>query len=279
MQKFAAKRERRRSLEVDDLPARHTLKQGITNFVPYEKLQGRSRTSSFEEDNKKSHAPRGVDEYTAYVPGVGAHSRNFPENNTISTDHGHDLGKRGKANTLWEPVRSRRASLDEGRSRRSSFTEGRNRESSLGEKDEPHYMWPLRGHGSRHTRTRQEEELHDLYNRLHRVLPLQDRRQYNDEEGDRYHRYIHHPGNHPHATHLPLSKSHRETASNGKAEDQSPAFNGLLHPDNIINHHHFLPHEANKQDKTLTTSHHAPVHPTGYHILGIDRHGNRQEVS
>lgn len=278
LQKFAAKRERRRSLEVDDLPARHALKPGITKFVPHEKHQGRSRASSFEEDNKKSHAPRGVDEYTAYVPGVGAHRRNFPENNTISTDHGFDL-KRGKENTLWEPVRSRRASLDEGRSRWNSYTEGRSRESSLGEKDEPHYMRPLRGHGSRQTRTRQEEELHDLYNRLQRVLPLQDKRQYNGEEGDRYHRYIHHAGNHPHATHLPLSKSHRETTSDGKAEDQSPAFSGLLHPDNIINHHHFLPHEANKQDKTRTTSHHAPAHPTGYHILGIDRHGNRQEVS
>lgn len=279
LQKFAAKRERRRSLEVDDLPARHALKQGITKSVAHARHHERSRASSFEEDNKSSHAPRGFDEYTAYVPGVGAQRRNFPENNRASTDHGHDHGQRSRGNTLGYP-KSRRASLDEGRSRWSSYTEGRSRESSLGEHDEPHYMRPLRGHGSRHNRTRQEEELHDLYNRLHKVFPPHDRRQYNGEEGDRHHRYIHHPGDHPHATHLPLSKSHRDAAANGRAEDQSPAFSGLQHPDNIINHHHFLPHEAiNKQEKTRSTSHHAPAHPAGYHILGVDRHGNRQEVS
>ena len=276
-QKFAAKRERRRSLEVDDLPARHAFKHGTTKSVNHERHHGRSRASSFEEESKNNHAPRGFDEYSAYVPGVGAHRRNFPEDNIASTDHGHNHGKGSRGNTLGNP---RRASLDEGRSRWNSHAEGRSRESSLGEHDEPHYMRSFRGHGSRHKRSRQEEELHDLYNRLQRVLPLHDRRQHNGEEGDRHHKYKHHPGDHPHATHLPLSKSHRDAASNEKTEDQSPAFSGLLHPDNIINHHHFLPHEAvNKQEKTRSTSHHVPPHPAGYHILGIDHHGNRQEVS
>ncbi|XP_078374570.1 uncharacterized protein LOC144658103 isoform X2 [Oculina patagonica] len=256
LRKFAAKRERRRSLEVDDLPTRQALKQGITKSVAHEKHHGRSRASSFEEDNKGSHVPKGFDEYTAYVPGVGPHRRNIPENKFAPTDHGHDHGQRNRGNTLGYP-RSRRASLDEGRSRWSSYTEGRSRESSLGEHDEPHYMRPLRGHVSRHNRTRQEEELHDLYNRLQKVFPLQDRRQYSGEEGDR---------------------QHRDAAANGRAEDQPPAFSGLQHPDNIINHHHFLPHEAiNKQEKTRSTSHHAPAHPAGYHILGADRHGNKQD--
>lgn len=277
LQKFAAKRERRRSLEVDNLPARHTLKQGFPKSVVHQIHHGRSRVSSFEDD-KNSHAPRGFDEYTAYVPGVGPHRRNFPENNIASTDHGHDQGKRSRGNTLGEP-RSRKNSLDEGRSRWNSYTEGRSRGSSFGEHDEPHYTRPLRGLGSRHNRTRQEEELHDLYNRLQRVFPIHDSRQYHGDEGNRYHRYTHYPGDHPHATHLPLSKSHGDATSDEKAEDQAPAFSGLQHPDNIINHHHFLPHEANKQEKPRTTSHHAPAHPAGFHVFGIDRHGNQQEVS
>lgn len=275
LQKFAAKRERRRSLEVEDFPARHMSKQAFTNSTANQRHHGRSRTSSFEEDNNKNHVPRGFDDYSAYVPGVGAHRRNVPEHSTASTDHGHDQGKHSRANTFGNSS-SRKNSIEEGRSRWSSYTENRSRESSFGEHDEPHYMRPLKGHGSRHNRTRQEEEIYDLYNRLQRVLPLHDKLQQHGEDGDRYHRYTHYHGDHPHATHLPLSKSHKDAASN---EDQAPAFSGLLHPDNIINHHHFLPHEASKQDKPRSTSHQAPAHPTGYHVLEIDRHGNRQDVS
>ena len=269
LQRFAVKRGRRRSLEVDDFSARHAIKQGFTNSTALQRNHGRSRASSFENDNE-SHTARGFDEYTAYVPGVGAHRRSFGAQYGIaaSTDHEHDHGKRGRGNAFVEP-RSRKNSLDEGRSRRSSYAEGRSRGSSYGEHDEPHYM------RSRHKRTKQEAELHDLYKRLQRVFPLHDRQQYPGEDSNRYHTYTHYPGDHPHATHPPLFKSHKDTTSN----DQDPAFHGLLHPDNVINHHHFLPHEAHRQDKPRSTSYLAPHHPTGYHVLGIDRHGNRQEVS
>ena len=267
LKRFAAKRERRRSLEIDDLSAPHTAKKNHLNPATHHRHQGRSRTCSFEEDNR-TQAPeivpvttRAFDEYAAYVPGVGAHRHTIREHNTTLTEQ----TMRSRGATLRD-TRSRQNSLDEGRSRWNSYTEGRSRDNSLGEHDEPHYMKPLKGHyGSRHNRTRQEEELHELYNRLQRVF-------HHGEDGAQY------QGEHPHATHLPLSKSRRDAHT--KADDPSPAFSGLLHPDNIINHHHFLPHEASKRDKPRT--HHAPhppPHQTAYHVMGIDRHGNRQEVS
>ena len=116
--------------------------------------------------------------------------------------------------------------------------------------------------------------MHDLYNRLHRIF---------HHGEDRAHKKGHYPGEHPHATHLPLSKSRRNSTDNSSgSEDPAPAFSGLLHPDNIINHHHFLPYEASKHNKHRATYHHAThplYHPTAYRVTGIDRQGNHQEVS
>lgn len=266
---FAAKRERRRSLEIEDLLAPHSTKKN--HFIPatHHRHHGRSRASSFEEDNKTHVSEigpvkaRAFGEYTAYVPGVGVHKRNIPEHQTALKDHHvHEQGTRSREASLSEN-RSRKNSLEEDRSRWNSYTDGRNRDNSLGEHEEPHYMRPLKGHyGSRHNRTSQEEELHSLYSRLQRAFPIS--------------------GEHPHATHLPLYKSRRDAAANAKDEDPAPAFSGLMHPDNIINHHHFLPYEADKQNKPRTTAHqapHPPPHPAAFHIMGIDRHGNRQDVS
>ena len=283
LQKLGAKNERRLGWEADNVPARHALKQGLPKFVVHQIHHGRSRASIFEDDNKNSQAPRDLDDYTSYVPGVGTHKRNLTDNNFAPTSHEHDQRKRSRENTLKES-KSRKNNLDEGPSRRRSYTpygsyiDGRIRESRFEDQGEPHYMRGPRGPGSRPNKTRQEEELYDLYNRLQKIFPVHDRRQYHGNEGDRYHRYSHYTGDHPHSTHLPLSKSHRDATSDEKAEEQAPAFSGLLHPDNIINHHHFLPHEANKQ-KSRNTSLHAPAHPTGFHVFGVDRHGHKQEVS
>ena len=251
---FATKRERRRSLQIEDLLAPHSAKKTSFSSAAHHRHHGRSRASSFEEDNKTVKA-RAFDEYTAYVPGVGVNKRNIQEYHTELKDHHvHEQDTRSRGSSFSES-RSRKTSLDEGRSRRSSYSDGRSRENSLGEHEEPHYMKPLKGHyGSRHNRTRQEEELHNLYSRLQRTFPFS--------------------GEHPH---LPLSKSRRD-----EDEDPAPAFSGLMHPDNIINHHHFLPYEADKQNKPRATTHqapHPPPHPPAIHIMGIDRHGNRQEVS
>ena len=274
LKKFGAKREGM----LDNVPARHTLRQGLPKFAVHQIHHRRSRASSFEDDNKNRHAPRGLDEYTAYVPGIGPHKRNFTDNNGAPAGHEHDHRKCSRENTLGQS-KSRKSCLEEGPSRWGSYIEGRNDESRFGDHGEPHYMRPLKGHGSRHNKTRQEEELYDLYNRLKRIFSVHDRRQYHGNERDHYHRYTHHPGDHPHSTHLPLSKSHRDATYDEKTEYQAPAFSGLLHPDNIINHHHFLPHEANKRDKPRsTTLLHAPVHSAGSHVSGVDHHEHRQEV-
>ena len=111
------------------------------------------------------------------------------------------------------------------------------------------------------------------------MFPVHDRHEYHDEDSNWYHRYTHLPENLPHTTHSPLFTPHSAAASNEGAAHQNPAFNGLLHPDNIVNHHHFLPHEANKQEKPARSSQHAPHHVHGYRVHGFDRNGNRQEVS
>ena len=268
LQRFAVRREGRGSWENGHVAARHA----------HHIHHGRSRASSFENHNKNSHAPRVLDEYTAYVPGVGPHKRNFTSNMLASTGHRHDHRKHSRENSLNESI-SRKSCLDEGSSPWNSYTEAHSGESRFGDHAEPHYMRPLRSHGSRHYKTRQEEELYDLYHRLHRIFPVHYRRQSHGNEGDRYHRYSHHPGDISHSTHLPLSKSHRDVTPNGEAEDPDPAFSGLLHPDNIINHHHFLPYEANKQEKCPSNSLYAPAQPAGFHVLGVDRHGHREEVS
>ena len=286
LQRFAVKREGRQSWEDDHVPARHA----------HQIHHARNRASSFENDSKDSHASRGLDEYTAYVPGVGPHKRNFT-NMLASTghrhdhshdhshdhrqdhrhDHSHDHGKHRRENSLGES-KSRKSCLDEGSSLWNSY-EAHSGESRFGDKAEPHYMRPLRSHGLRHNKTRQVEELYDLYHRLQRIFPVHDRRQSHSNEGDRYQRYSHHPGDIPHSTHLPFSKSHRDVTPDEEAEDSVPAFSGLLHPDNIINHHHFLPHEANKQERSLSNSFHAPAQPASFHVSGVDRHGHRQGVS
>ena len=278
LQTFAAKRERRRSWEIDSAPARHAPQPGLSKSMVHQIHHGRSRVYSFEDEHKNSQAPRGFDEYTAYVPGVGPHKRNLIYNNSAPTGHGHEHGKRSTENILGES-KSRKNCVDVGRSRWSTYNEGQSRGSSFGDQGEPHHMRPHRGKGSQYNKTRQEEELYDLYKRLQRTFPEHDSRQYHGNEGDRYHRYSHYPGDHPHATHLPLSQSHRDATHDQKAEDQAPAFSGLLHPDNIINHHHFLPYEANKQEKPHSTSLHAPAYPAGFHVVNVDHHGHRQGVS
>jgi len=281
LQKFGTKYERRLGCEADNVPARHVLKQGLSKFMVRQIHQRRSRNSSFEDENK-SNAPRNLDDYTS-VPGVGPHKRNFTDNNFAPASHGHDHRKSSREITLKESKRTK-SNLDEGPSRKRSYTplgsyiESRSKESRFEDQGEPHYMRPPRNHESRPNKTRQEEELYDLYNRLQRIFPVHDSRQYHSNEGDRSHRYSHYPGDRPHSTHLPLSKSHRDSTCDEKDEEQAPAFSGLLHPDNIINHHHFLPHEANKQ-KSRSTSLHAAAHPAGFHVFGVDRHGHRQEVS
>lgn len=258
---FAAKRERRRSLEIDDLLFMLSTKKNHLNPAGHHNHHGRSRASSFEDD-KKNHAherAKAFEDNAAYVPGVGVHRRNLSQHNAALNNHpALEQGMRGRGSS-WGENSSRKISLDEGRSRWSSDTEGRNRDSSFGKYDDPHYMWPLKEHyGSRHTKNREEEELHHIYNRLQRVFPLSDEN--------------------PHATHLPLTKSCRDAAANNKDEDSAPVFSGIMHPDNIINHHYFLPYEAKKQDKHRTTTHKASHPPTGFHVMGIDRHVNRQEV-
>lgn len=249
VQKIAPKRERGRSLEADSVPARHALKHRLSQSMVHH-LHGRRRASSFEDDN-----------------------------NLSPTGHGHEHGKRSRDNTLGES-KSRRSSLDEGRNRLNIYYEDRNKaQNSFGDQGEPHYTQFHRGLGSQPHKTKQDEELYELYSRLQRTSPVHDGRQYHDNEDDRYHRYIHYPGDHPHASHLPISKSQREGTSDERAEDQAHAFSGLLHPDNIINHHHFLPYEANKQEKPRRTSVSAPVHPAGFHVYGVDSHGHRQDVS
>lgn len=248
-QKIAAKRERRRSLEADSVPARHALKHRLSQSMVHH-LHGRRRASSFEDDN------------------------NLPP-----TGHAHEHGKRSRDNTPGES-KSGRSSLDKARNRLNIDYEDRNKaQNSFGDQSEPHYTQFHRGLGSQTHKTKQDEELYELYNRLQRTFPVQDRRQYHDNEDDRFHGYIHYPGDHPHASQLPISKSQREGTSDERAEDQARAFSGLLHPDNIINHHHFLPYEANKQEKPRRASVYAPVHPAGFHVYGVDSHGHRQEVS
>ena len=43
---------------------------------------------------------------------------------------------------------------------------------------------------------------------------------------------------------------HHSDLAYKNVEDDGEVFNALLHPDNIINHHHFLPYEAIKSSKT-----------------------------
>ena len=268
LQRFAVKKEERRSWEVDHVPAQHA----------HQIHHGRSRASSFEDDNRNSHAPRGLDEYTGYVPGGGPHKRILTNNMLVPTGHGHDHRKHSRKNSFGESKR-RKSCLDEGPNRWNIYTEGQRGEDRFEDQGEPHHMWPLRSHGSRHNKTRQVEELYDLYNKLQRVLPVHGRRQSLANEGDRYQRYSHYPGDIPHSTHLRLSKLHGEVTTDEEAEDPGPAFSGLLHPDNIINHHHFLPYEANKEEKSHRNSLRAPTQPAGFNVLGVDHHGHRQEVS
>lgn len=255
---------RKRSLEVEENPPRYEWTQGFTNTNIHQKNQGRSRASSIEDD-KKSHSPRGVDAYTAHAPGVGAHKWDFGADLGIAAANYHKRD-RGKQSGFLAS-RSRKNSLEEGRSRRNSCSDRRSRRSSFGEQDTIIY-----------NRSKQEE-LRDLYHRLDRMFPVHDRHEYHDEDSNWYHRYTHLPENLPHTTHSPLFTPHSAAASNEGAAHQNPAFNGLLHPDNIVNHHHFLPHEANKQEKPARSSQHAPHHVHGYRVHGIDRNGNRQEVS
>lgn len=279
LRRFAAKTERRRSLEIDDLLPYHKAKHGNLHHSAHQKHTRRSRASSFEEDNKKVEPNKtawktlGFSEYTNYVPGIGANGPRhiFEKNGALNEHQEHEQGMRSRHTSFSEST-NRKNSLHEGRSRKSSLTEDRSTGNSVvGEHDEPHYMRPLKGHyGSRHNRGRQEEELQDLYNRLYRIF---------HHGEDRAHKKGHYPGEHSHATHLPLpSKSRRNSTDNSSgSEDPAPAFSGLLHPDNIINHHHFLPYEASDQHRA--THHHATHHPTAYHVTGIDRQGNRLEVS
>lgn len=280
--KFAAKRERRRSLEIDNLLPYHKTKHGNLHHSAHQKHMGRSRGSSLEEDNKKVEPNKtpsktlGFSAYTGYIPGIGASGPRhiFEKTGALNEHHEHEQGMRSR-HTSFSESKNRKNNLDEGRSRKSSLTEDRSRGNSVGEHDEPHYMRPLKGHyGSRHNRGRQDEELHDLYNRLHRIF---------HHGEDRAHKKGHYPGEHPHATYLPLSKSRRNSTDNSSgSEDPAPAFSGLLHPDNIINHHHFLPYEASKHDKHRATYHHAThplYHPSAYRVTGIDSHGIHQEVS
>lgn len=286
------KGERRRSLEVEENPPHYAWKQGFKNTNILQSNHGRSRASSIEDDNKR-YSEKGVDAYTAYVPGVGAHRWNFGADQgiVVINDHENDKGKQ----SALRASRGKKKSLEEGGSRKNRYSDRRSRGSSFGEEITLHKGGREGGsrrnsHSHRrsrgssfgedktlHNRTKQKEELRDLYHRLQRMFPVHDRHEYHDEDSNWPRRYTNKPENLPHTTHLSLFTPHTASTSNERAEHQNPAFNGLLHPDNVVNHHHFLPHEAYKQDKPGRSSHHAPHHLTGYHVHGIDRHGNRQD--
>lgn len=162
----------------------------------------------------------------------GPHGRNNKQN---PIDNDHRLKEQER--------RSRESSFDEHKTWRSTFdnssralwstnTEGRSRDNSLGESDNRSYKGRR---GSRHSRNSHEEELYNLLERLQKMFPSQTREVSNDSKSD---------------------------------EDQEPVFTGLIHPNNVINHHHFLPYEAaHKKDKTLQANKHHTAHDTSHPSL------------
>ena len=172
----------------------------------------------------------------------GSHRRIYKHNTTESEHRLHDREKRSRESSFGES-KSWRSSLEESnRSLWSNYTEGRSRESSFGDNDNRSLK---RRHGSRHRKHGHEEELYNLYKRLKRLFP---------SLWEDYH-------------------------ASKEDEEPKPVFSGLMHPDNIINHHHFLPYEAHQQDKEIPKpnkhhSAHDPFHPTSSHLVGI-----RKEVS
>lgn len=67
-------------------------------------------------------------------------------------------------------------------------------------------------------------------------------------------------------THLPKLLPHHEGSNE--------AFHGLIHPDNVINHHHYLPYEADKHHKK---THHGE-HQHGSHHHGKNHHGSHHGI-
>ena len=66
---------------------------------------------------------------------------------------------------------------------------------------------------------------------------------------------------------------------------QMPVFHGLVHPDNIINHHYFLPHQAEKHDNQrrasfhCSRSNHHHGHPSYSHIAAAFDRKHEQDSS
>ena len=129
------------------------------------------------------------------------------------------LGRRSRKGSLEDQSgsllygygdRSRRSSLDYG----DLFPGGSTQSSRRGSIEEPSYYQALRS----------------AYNKY----------------GEMVTRHGHLPGTNtgPAST----RKGHLPELSH-KGHEEKKVFQGLLHPDNIINHHHFLPYEATKSDK------------------------------
>ena len=242
--------------------------------------EGRKRTSSFEEGNQDTRRSRenpgrkgSHDDSSSHVPDRHLHHGNE-----------HEKPSRGRS---FDKGRSRENSFDDGRTRRGSMTEGRSRANSHGEHDDTQHKHHLKEHpDARHFRVSNkgvaEEELRDLYLRLHKMFRGHNRQiseQHHTEEVGQHQRGVHLPWDH-HSAHVnpAASQSRRKEAANEDQQDPTPAFSGLVHPDNVINHHHFLPYEATERDKRRDSSRQSQRR-LGIHVHGVDRHGNRQDVS
>lgn len=162
----------------------------------------------------------------------GPHGRNNKQN-PIDNDHRLKEQERHSRESSFGEHKTWRSSFDNSsRTLWSTNTEGRSRDNSLGESDNRSYKGRR---GSRHSGNCHEEELYNLLERLQKMFPSQTREVSNDNKND---------------------------------QDPEPVFTGLIHPNNVINHHHFLPYEAaHKKDKTLQASKHHTAHDTSHPLL------------
>ena len=199
---------------------------------------GSRRSSIAEQDFGPSHWS-GLEGYENHIPGISARRRSSIQEYTAERPPA-----RSRRSSFEEQSehRSRRGSLEEyvrlyaPRSRRGSYEEhfqrSRHRSLDIGTEDEQNRQFV--GRRSR------KGTLDASYYRNRSVSIA----------GDVYH--VRGPSQ------LPEIQS----------VDNTPAFHGLVHPDNVINHHHFLPHEAHRLRRASFNdrnhgNHHHGDHPHG----------------
>lgn len=172
----------------------------------------------------------------------GPLGRNNKQNSRDNDHHLKEQERRRRESSFGEHKNWRSTFDNSLRSLWSSYTEGRSRDNSLGESDNRSHKGRR---GSRHSRNH-EEELYNLHERRQKMFPSQTWEDSNESKND---------------------------------EDPEPVFRSLMHPDNIINHHHFLPYEAaHKQDKRLQASKHHTAHDTSHPSLSHPTR-DKKEVS